>query len=92
MNSCEVEGFHPGRFHPTLEINERGFAQWLGRDVLRLSACKECRFALLCGGGCGRLVVGQGGDLAKDAVCPPLVNLRDLQVLMDYYLPLMLDQ
>ncbi len=91
MNSCEAEGFRLGRFHPTVEINEDLLAKWRDRHVLRLGPCKECPLALLCGGGCTRLALRGGGDLRDAVVCPPMVRMRDLQVLVDYYLPLVLE-
>ncbi len=91
MNCGEAEVFRLGRFFPELLIDEGALRAWTARDVRRLPPCCECPLALLCGGGCSRLVANRGGDLAKDVVCPPMVNLADLQVLLDHYLPLILE-
>lgn len=90
MNCYGAEGFRLGRFLPNLEINERAMGMWSSRDVFSLPACRECPLALVCGGGCARLVVNRGGDLATDVVCPPLAGMPQLQALVDYYLPLIL--
>lgn len=92
MNCCEAEGFRLGRFHPKLEIEERVLESWLSRDVARLDPCNECSLALICGGGCGRMVASAGGDLRNDVICPPMANREGLEVLMDYYLPVILDR
>jgi radical SAM protein with 4Fe4S-binding SPASM domain len=91
MNCGGAEGFRLGRFYPELEIDERVLLAWKGRDALHLRPCRECQLGLLCGGGCSRLVANRGGDLATDVVCPPMVNVADLQVLLDHYLPLILE-
>lgn len=91
MNCSEAEGFRLGRFFPTLELDRSVMTAWTNRDVQRLRACRECPLAMLCGGGCTRLVARNGGNLTDDVVCPPMVNLKDLQVLLDYYLPLIVE-
>jgi radical SAM protein with 4Fe4S-binding SPASM domain len=91
MNCSEAEGFRLGRYYPTLEIDRSVMTAWTSRDVLHLGPCSECPLALLCGGGCARLVARRSGDLTNDIVCPPIVNRKDLQVLLDYYLPLILE-
>jgi radical SAM protein with 4Fe4S-binding SPASM domain len=86
MSCATAEGFRLGRFYPTLQVDVREYERWQARDVTRLAACRECELALLCGGGCARLVANRGGRLTEDIVCPPMVNRRDLQVFVDYYL------
>ena len=87
MNSCEAGGFRLGRFHPTFELNEPLLSKWTSRQVLGLAPCQECPLALLCGGGCTRLAVGCCGDLETDVACPPMMKMESLQVLVDYYIP-----
>jgi uncharacterized protein len=87
MNCCKTKGLGLGRFYPSLEIDEKALAVWTNRDVRLLPTCQECSLALLCGGGCSRLVAEGAGDLRKDVICPPMMNLRDLQVLVGHYLP-----
>ncbi|MCP4582479.1 MAG: hypothetical protein GY839_12785 [candidate division Zixibacteria bacterium] len=92
MNCCETEVFRLGRFYPTLDMDRQVLASWMNRDVLNLSPCKECALALVCGGGCSRLVLNHGMDFKKDVVCPPMLNMGDMQILMDYYIPLILKE
>ena len=86
MSCATADGFRLGRFSPTLQLDVRELERWQARDVTRLAACRQCPLAPLCGGGCARLVANRGGRLAEDVVCPPMVNPRDLQVLVDHYL------
>lgn len=88
MNCSEAAGFRFGNIHPALELDEKVFELWLDRSVLSLEACKDCAFALICRGGCSRLVLSHGKDISRDAVCPPSINHEHLQMLMDYYMPL----
>lgn len=90
MNCCETENSNLGRFHPALELNENVLASWTNRSILTLPQCKECSLALVCGGGCTRLVLRHGKNLKSDVVCPPMVNMNSLQLLVNYYMPLIL--
>ncbi len=87
MNCAEADGFRLGRFHPKLALDEAALAAWTARDTALLRRCRECDLAPMCGGGCARVVAIRGGRLADDVVCPPMVNHKDLQVLVDHYLP-----
>lgn len=92
MNCYGAEGFRLGKFFPRLEIDEQAMTTWAARDVGTMPACHECPVASLCGGGCARLVVNRGGDLTRDVVCPPMARIPDLQVLVDHYLPLIMQK
>jgi radical SAM protein with 4Fe4S-binding SPASM domain len=88
MNCSEAAGFRFGNIHPELQLDKKVFDIWLDRSVLSLEACKDCSFALICRGGCSRLVLSHGGDISRDAVCPPSINREHIQMVMDYYMPL----
>lgn len=90
MGCCNMENFRLGRFHPTFELNEDVLNNWTNRNILNLSSCKDCSLALICGGGCSRLVLNHIGDLKSEVVCPPMLNMDNLQILLDHYLPLIL--
>lgn len=92
MNCSEEEGFRLGSFYPERKLEKGVMEIWTNRDILNLKSCQECPLALLCGGGCSRLVAQMRADMRNDVVCPPMVGLKDLQVLFDYYGPILLDR
>jgi uncharacterized protein len=87
MNACELEVFKLGSYFPKLCWNENIFRTFANRSVTSLSLCKKCSLALLCGGGCTRLVLKQHKDLKNDSVCPPMVDMSYLQVLANHFWP-----
>lgn len=41
-----------GRYWPVWNIDEALLDQWRGRTVANIPKCRECKYALFCGGGC----------------------------------------
>jgi len=87
MNCSEAAGFRFGTIHPRLELDEEAVRTWRSRSVLSIEACRDCAYAMICRGGCSRLVLAHGKDLARDSVCPPSVNHEHFQLILDHYLP-----
>jgi uncharacterized protein len=52
-----------GRFAPALLFNEERLALWRGHTVAAIPQCRQCKFALLHGGGCAYLALGEAGAL-----------------------------
>jgi len=92
MNGCSLNEYETGRFYPTLQLNEIILEDFISRDITKLSLCSQCSIALLCGGGCTRLVLQNGKRLKCDNVCPPMANMDYIQVLADYYMPKIIEK
>jgi uncharacterized protein len=54
--------FAVGRYSPELVLNE-DYDVWMSRTVLDLSKCSECKYALLCGGGCAFRAYKEAGTI-----------------------------
>jgi uncharacterized protein len=52
-----------GRYAPTLVFDEQRLNLWRGHTVAAIPQCRECKFALLHGGGCAYLALGEAGTL-----------------------------
>jgi uncharacterized protein len=54
-----------GRINPdsSVEVNEPYSALWRGRSVTSNPVCRQCRYALYCGGGCAVHAEGRKGTL-----------------------------
>jgi uncharacterized protein len=52
-----------GRYAPTLAFDEQRLNLWRGHTVAAIPQCRECKFALLHGGGCAYLALGETGTL-----------------------------
>lgn len=53
-----------GVYYPELVLNEQ-YNQWRERIVLTIPECRECKYALFCGGGCGYKALEKYGTLSK---------------------------
>ncbi|MGC1119721.1 MAG: radical SAM protein [Candidatus Methanofastidiosia archaeon] len=51
-----------GTYYPDVTLNER-FNQWKRRTIFDMKSCKHCRYAMICGGGCGNYAAQAKGDL-----------------------------
>ena len=54
-----------GRITPdsTIEMNELMAGMWRGRSVTSNPVCRQCRYALYCGGGCAVMAEGRKGTI-----------------------------
>lgn len=44
--------FEIGEFAPRLSWYQDNLEQWRNRDIFTIPQCRQCKFALICGGGC----------------------------------------
>jgi uncharacterized protein len=76
--SCGREDFKLGTFWPEVTKNEEAIQTWKNRDVTNIEKCKDCKYDIVCGGGCGVVAANQyeGEILSPD--CRPIQELYDL--------------
>lgn len=73
------EGEELGSFYPESVLNDDMISQWEDRDVLSISACRDCSLQLACGGGCASVAYNREGKLhAPD--CRPVDGLISMGV------------
>jgi uncharacterized protein len=53
-----------GVYYPELVLNDR-YTQWRKRTIFTIPQCRECKYALFCGGGCGYKALDTYGTLSK---------------------------
>jgi radical SAM protein with 4Fe4S-binding SPASM domain len=72
---CAEVAAHPrlaiGRFLPRLEMFESRCAAWRNWRASQYEKCRNCRYLLLCGGGCPLHGIQDDG-LPGEPVCPPI--------------------
>lgn len=72
-----------GTFFPEDTLNEESIAEWEERDVLGISACRECNLRLACGGGCAAVAFNKHGKInAHD--CRPITEVVGLGMSLYY--------
>ena len=66
-----------GRFYPDVRLDDDMISEWEDRDILSISACRDCPVQLACGGGCAAVAKNKsGGIYAPD--CRPAKELIGL--------------
>lgn len=53
-----------GTYYPELAFNEQ-YDQWKRRTTFDMRSCRHCRFAMICGGGCGHYTYHNKGGILK---------------------------
>lgn len=56
--TCQI-----GKYYPEVDIKEEALAAWRGRTTFAIPQCRQCKYALLCGGGCAYQALQQNGTL-----------------------------
>lgn len=73
-----------GRFYPNLHIDKEKEEMWLKRDVINLPRCKDCKYALMCGGGCALESIKKHGTI-REGDCTNVYGIY--KEFFNYYLP-----
>ncbi len=77
--SCGREEYKLGTFFPEVSLENDAVGQWQARNVNNIEECKDCRYNVVCGGGCGVIAANrQGRILAPD--CRPIQELLETGV------------
>lgn len=76
--SCGREEFKLGTYWPKVEKNDKAMNAWKNRNVQNIEECKNCKYDIICGGGCGVLAANHhdGDILSPD--CRPIQELYDI--------------
>lgn len=81
--SCGRKEYRLGIFYPDFRLDEQAVSRWQRRSVRTIPGCRDCRYNVICGGGCGVVAANRTGEiLAPD--CRPVQDLIELGV--NYYL------
>lgn len=80
--SCGREEYKLGTFYPEAVLFDEKVQQWQMRNVNNIKECHDCRYNVICGGGCGVVAANRTGRvLAPD--CRPIQELLEIGV--NYY-------
>lgn len=78
--SCGREEYLLGTFWPAVMLNNEAIETWQKRDVKSIPKCRDCKYDVVCGGGCGVVAANQhaGNILSPD--CRPIQELMETGV------------
>ena len=76
--SCGREDFKLGTFWPEVTKNEEAIQTWKNRDVTNIEKCKDCKYDIVCGGGCGVVAANRHDGEILSPDCRPIQELYDI--------------
>jgi len=76
--SCGREDFKLGTYWPTVTKNEDAIQTWKNRDVTNIEKCKDCKYDIVCGGGCGVVAANRHDGEILSPDCRPIQELYDI--------------
>jgi uncharacterized protein len=71
LATCGENKFSVGKFYPKLKLNQNLVDIWRRRSIFTIEKCKDCKFNILCGGGCAILAYFGNGSIDKEC-CKPI--------------------
>lgn len=77
--SCGREEFKLGTFYPEVNLNEKTVEEWQRRNVLNIDECRDCRYNIICGGGCGVVAFNKNGSILSPD-CRPIQGILDVGI------------
>lgn len=57
------ERYAVGEYYPKLSWHSKRLKEWRSRSIQTISECRKCKYALICGGGCGSKALQQHGTI-----------------------------
>lgn len=78
--SCGREEYKLGTFWPEIELNRELVDTWKKRDVTSIPECRDCRYNVICGGGCGVVASNRNGGTILSPDCRPVGELIEIGI------------
>lgn len=78
--SCGREEFKLGSYWPQVVKDDQAIKTWKDRNVRNIPKCRDCKYDVVCGGGCGVIaaIKNDGDILSPD--CRPIQELYDIGI------------
>ncbi|WP_461864193.1 radical SAM protein [Thermococcus sp.] len=90
MSALRIKELSIGRYYPKLELN-KNFQLYRKRYIFNIKSCRNCKFALLCGGGCSYNAFLKTGNLinpdcySMEILKEKFFKLFDYPEFLEYY-------
>jgi radical SAM protein with 4Fe4S-binding SPASM domain len=81
--SCGREDLKLGTYWPEIKKNDEVIQTWKDRNVTNIDKCKECKFDVICGGGCGVIAANKNNGEILSHDCRPIQGIYDVG--MNFY-------
>lgn len=78
--SCGRDEYLLGTYWPEVNLNTKAISTWRQRDVKSIPECRECKYDVICGGGCGVVAANRNSGNILSPDCRPIQSLLDIGV------------
>lgn len=78
--SCGREEYLLGTFWPEVSLNLEAINTWKSRDVKSIPECTNCKYDVVCGGGCGVVAANQNSGNILSPDCRPIQELMEIGI------------
>lgn len=78
--SCGHKEYLLGTFWPEVNLNSEVINTWQKRDVKSIPKCINCKYDVICGGGCGVVAANQNGGNILSHDCRPIQELMEIGI------------
>lgn len=75
--SCGREEYLLGTFWPEVRLNNTAIETWQKRNVKNIPKCIDCKYDVICGGGCGVVAANHNGGNILSPDCRPVQELLE---------------
>lgn len=82
--SCGRKEYLLGTFWPEVSLNNDTLGTWQKRNVKSIPECRDCKYDVICGGGCGVVAANQNDGDILSPDCRPIQELMETGV--NYYI------
>lgn len=78
--SCGREEYLLGSFWPEVSLNAESISTWQKRDTKSIPKCRDCKYDVICGGGCGVVAANKNSGNILSHDCRPIQELMEIGI------------
>lgn len=78
--SCGREEYKLGTYWPKVKLDISAIKTWQKRDVRTIEKCRDCKYDVICGGGCGVVAANRNNGEVLSPDCRPIQELIEIGV------------
>lgn len=82
--SCGRQEYLLGTYYPEVRLNQERITRWQSRSVQTIDKCRDCKYDVICGGGCGVVAANKHNCDPLSPDCRPIQELSEIGI--NYYI------
>jgi len=82
--SCGRKEYLLGTYYPEVRLNQERISRWQSRSVQTIDKCRDCKYDVICGGGCGVVAANKNNCDPLSPDCRPIQELSEIGI--NYYI------